>query len=122
MGSIQQVLALYQEFVKAGESVELRLWSRGGKECFSFSQTLGTLPQSLSRMPNRRRKRRKRVRNSRQKLNENETVPTSKEAPMVRSMQTLTNVMVSWMTLTSVVMSQTIPISVVMPKRLPLPW
>ena len=47
MGSIQRVLALYQEFVKAGESVELRLWSRGGKECFSFSQTLGTLPHSF---------------------------------------------------------------------------
>ena len=30
------VLALWQEFVKAGESVELRLWSRGGEECFSF--------------------------------------------------------------------------------------
>ena len=43
------VLALYQEFVKARESVELRLWSRGGKECFFFSQTLDTLPHSLSR-------------------------------------------------------------------------
>ena len=51
MGSIQRLLALYQEFVKAGESVELRLWSRGGKVCFSFSQTLSTLLQSLSRMP-----------------------------------------------------------------------
>jgi len=68
MSSIHKVLALYQEFVKEGESVELRLWSRGGKECFSFSQTLGTLSQSQSRMPNRRRKKRKRVRKSRQNL------------------------------------------------------
>ena len=105
MGSIQRVLALYQEFVKDGESVELRLWSRGGKECFSFSQTLRTLHQILSRMRGER---------AEQKLKENETVPTSKEAPTVRAIQTLTNVVVSWMTTSSVVMSQMTPSSVVM--------
>ena len=119
MGSIQRVLALYQEFVKVGESVELRLWSRGGKECFSFSQTLGTLPQSLSRMTNRRRKMRKRVRKSRTKLKEIEIVPTSKEAPMVRSMQTLTNAVVSRMTPRSMGMSQITPSSVVMSQLTP---
>ena len=52
---------------------------------FLISQTLGTLPQSLSRIPNRRIKRRKRARKSRKKIKENESVPTFKEAPMERA-------------------------------------
>ena len=66
-------------------------------------------------------KKEERVRKIRQKLKENETVPTSKEAPMVRSMQTLTNVVVSRMTPSSVVMSQMTPSSVVM-SQMTVPW
>ena len=59
------------------------------------------------------------MRKSRKKLKENETIPSSKEAPMVRSMQTLPNVDVSRMTPSSVVMSQMTPSSVVMSQLTP---
>ena len=63
------------------------------------------------------------MRKSRKKLKENETIPSSKEAPMV--MQTLPNVDVSQMTPSSVVMSQLTPSSVVMsqvtPSSVPVP-
>jgi hypothetical protein len=52
MSLIQQVLALNQGAVKTGDSVELKLWCREGKEFFTFSRSL----------PNRRRKKRKRER------------------------------------------------------------
>ena len=72
-----QFLALYLGAVNTGDSVELKLWYREGKEFFTFSRSLS----------NRRRKKRKRTRRQFKPFSQSISGPLETQQSKVRSQE-----------------------------------